>query len=435
MMSEFEGILFISMGVAVSLVLFYFGHRQLLHQFLIADLPFSKMNGVFVGLVSIRGTAESPEPAATPFTQTQCVMHSWSVSEEWERWETETYQDKDGHTRTREVLKHGSDTIASGGHRPPFFYLQDETGWVRIFPQKAEMESRTFLGIRTTKREKPELYASVEAAPVSGSTGIRFFSESGIALHDPLYAIGNALYDDRLGAVDIRDDANANTPFVISFETPDKTVEKRGCMYGLTTSCAVIIWLVFLIAFAENLPYGGLLILCGVPGIFLLCFLSWLYIRYYTIVDLKNKVLQAFSNVDVQLQRRASLIPGLIECVRAAASYEKEILKELAFLRSEIHPENMYEIHGCTPTVRLLAERFPGLSSERNFSALFSELQNTEQKIALARVYYNDVVTRWNTRIERYPESVIAQAAHLRRMELIQADDLERICPEIPFVL
>ncbi|MDO4628316.1 MAG: LemA family protein [Planctomycetia bacterium] len=416
----------------MTIVSFYQAHVKLLHAYLIADLPFSKMNGVFVGLVSVQGTAETTEPSVVPITQTPCVLHTWSISEEWQRWETETYRDKDGKYKTRKVLKRGSVTLASGSFRPPHFYVKDETGIIRVIPEKVSIPSRAILYKRITEKKNPQLYNFVNAPPVPDSTGVRCFSESGIVLHDRIFVVGNALYNDNETIVEIRDDNNGNTPYIISYSEPKHSVNSCIASYVGMLFFSLSVWFFTLFSFTSELEIPSILY-GGGSVIAVLCFLCWLYVRYLAIVDLKNKVGQALSNINVQLQRRAHLIPQLVACVQGMMAYEKSIQPLFAELRSRIIGGSA-SIQGCVSVLNCLVERYPTITSDVNFNEFQKELINTEQKIALARTYANDVIMHYNTRIERFPECLIASVIHLKKSDYIQISDIERVTPDISLV-
>jgi hypothetical protein len=110
--------------------------RRYLH-----DTPTSSTAGVFIGDVEVKGIASSEAPLRTYLSETLCVHHSWSISEDWGRWVTETYRDDKGNTRTRRRWETGSTTIASGGEMIPF-YVKDDTGFLLVRPDGARIEPR-----------------------------------------------------------------------------------------------------------------------------------------------------------------------------------------------------------------------------------------------------------------------------------------------------
>src|SRR5688572_8958947 len=107
---------------------------------LLADLPTSKAGGVFIGLIELKGTAESEAPLRSFLAQSACVHYAFDVAEHWSRTVTESYTDKDGRTKTRTRTESGWQSVASGGETQDF-YLRDETGVVLIRPQGAKLEA------------------------------------------------------------------------------------------------------------------------------------------------------------------------------------------------------------------------------------------------------------------------------------------------------
>src|SRR5258708_2147509 len=95
---------------------------------LIDNLPTSKTTGVFIGLVELKGTAETQEPLTSYLAEQPCVFFQWSVEEHWSRMVTETYTDSDGKTQTRTRHESGWTTVANGGESSPF-YLHDDCGF------------------------------------------------------------------------------------------------------------------------------------------------------------------------------------------------------------------------------------------------------------------------------------------------------------------
>ena len=123
------------LGLACLVGAFRTGRRKRL----IDDLPTSKTSGVFIGLVELKGTAESAAPLASYLAEHPCVHYSWTVAEHWSRTVTETYTDSDGKTQTRTRHESGWATVANGGEMIPF-YLQDDCGVVLIRPEGAKIE-------------------------------------------------------------------------------------------------------------------------------------------------------------------------------------------------------------------------------------------------------------------------------------------------------
>ena len=106
---------------------------------LVENLPTSKTTGVFIGLVELKGTAESANPLTSFLAEQPCVDYQWSVEEHWSRTVTETHTDSDGKSHTETHTESGWTTVASGGEMIPF-YLQDDCGVILIRPEGAKLE-------------------------------------------------------------------------------------------------------------------------------------------------------------------------------------------------------------------------------------------------------------------------------------------------------
>ncbi|MGN0614524.1 MAG: LemA family protein [Porcipelethomonas sp.] len=155
---------------------------------------------------------------------------------------------------------------------------------------------------------------------------------------------------------------------------------------------------------------------------------------YNSLVVLRNRVDNQSAQVDVQLKRRAELIPNLIETVKGYAKFEKSTLTDIAQLRSKVmNAGNTSE--ACAADAKLgrvcskvlaLGESYPELKSNTNFLKLQEELSETENKIVMARQFYNDTVTKYNTAIEVFPKSVAAAIFGFRRRELLEISNAER---------
>ena len=151
---------------------------------------------------------------------------------------------------------------------------------------------------------------------------------------------------------------------------------------------------------------------------------------YNSMVDLRQRVRSAWSQVDVQLKRRSDLIPNLITAVQGYKDYEKGTQTELAQLRGEFGatPPGVAgpDYRAVNQTVIAIAEKYPKLKANETFSKLQQNLIDTEQRIALARGYFNDIATFYNTRLQRVPDKFVAGLGALRVEALMQANDFER---------
>ncbi len=142
----------------------------------------------------------------------------------------------------------------------------------------------------------------------------------------------------------------------------------------------------------------------------------FLVITYNGLITASKRVNNAWAQIDVQLKRRADLIPNLIETVKGYARFEKKVLTEVTKARTAImgaktpaeaaKGENM--LTGALKTIFAVAENYPTLKANENFKALQEEFATTENKISYARQFYNDSVMQFNTAIALFPNNVVA---------------------------
>ncbi len=163
---------------------------------------------------------------------------------------------------------------------------------------------------------------------------------------------------------------------------------------------------------------------------------------YNKLVRLKNMVEEAWSGIDVQLKLRANLIPNLLETVKGYMGHEKEILENVTQFRSQSmnagNPAESGQAEGLLGMAlgRLfaVAENYPDLKANENFLDLQNTLQDTENKIEMARRYYNGSVRNLNILIEQFPSNVIANQFQFQTAEFFELTNPdERAVPEISF--
>ena len=153
------------------------------------DQPTCKTKGVFIGQVEVSGRAVLDQPLVSHLAEQPCVWFSYTVSEEWERWETETYT-QNGKTMTRTVRRSGWNEIDTGGAAPAFF-LEDETGRVLVDPEGADLEPVEILD-ETVTSESALYYGKGPAGHIPNSTGRRQFTERALLVGTPLFVAGRA---------------------------------------------------------------------------------------------------------------------------------------------------------------------------------------------------------------------------------------------------
>jgi LemA protein len=181
----------------------------------------------------------------------------------------------------------------------------------------------------------------------------------------------------------------------------------------------------------------GLWVLIGIIAILLL----WFIISYNSFIRLKNRVENAWSQIDVQLKRRFDLIPNLIEAVKGYMKHEKDTLKEVTAARTEFlkasSPINKAKadahLSGALKSIFAVAESYPKLKASENFMQLQEELSGTESKIAYARQFYNDSVQNWNEKIQSFPSNFIAKMFRFGPKEFFKTEGKERENVQVKF--
>ena len=143
----------------------------------------------------------------------------------------------------------------------------------------------------------------------------------------------------------------------------------------------------------------------------------YVVVAYNRLVRLRNRIENAWSQIDVQLKRRYDLIPNLIETVKGYAAHEREVFQKVTEARTKAinastvgeqgQAENM--LTGALKSLFAVAENYPELKANQNFLMLQEELAGTESKIAYSRQFYNDTVMTYDTTREVFPSSLIAQ--------------------------
>src|SRR5665811_1382983 len=137
---------------------------------------------------------------------------------------------------------------------------------------------------------------------------------------------------------------------------------------------------------------------------------------YNAIVTMRNRIDNAWSQIDVQLRKRFDLIPNLVETVKGYAAHEKETLEKVIAARGlgmqaqtvEDSAKATNMITGTLKTLFAVAEQYPNLKADQHFTKMMEELQGIESNIAYARQFYNDTVLSYNTRIQTFPGNVFA---------------------------
>ncbi len=154
---------------------------------------------------------------------------------------------------------------------------------------------------------------------------------------------------------------------------------------------------------------------------------------YNGLVQARMKVDNAWSQIDVQLQRRFDLIPNFVETVKGYMTHEKETFEKIAALRTSwANASSVSEkaeldgqLSSTLKTIMAVSESYPELKANQNFSELSEELRNTENKISFSRQFYNDTVTMYNTKIQVFPSNIIAGMFNFTARDLFKTESDE----------
>jgi LemA protein len=174
----------------------------------------------------------------------------------------------------------------------------------------------------------------------------------------------------------------------------------------------------------------GLWIALGIAGVLLL----FLILIFNRLVRNRNRVNNAWSNIDVQLRRRYDLIPNLVETVKGYAAHERQVFEEVTTARAAAQNAGTVQDQAAAENqvtrglgkLIALAEAYPQLRANENFLALQEELTATESKIAFARQFYNDQVQNLNTLIESFPSNIVAGMFRFTQREFFEIEDIAR---------
>ena len=163
--------------------------------------------------------------------------------------------------------------------------------------------------------------------------------------------------------------------------------------------------------------------------------------NYNSLVSLRNKVKDQWSQIDVQLKRRFDLIPNLVETVKGYAKHESETLEEVIKARNTFTTANTAEeeikangeLSNAITKLFALAESYPDLKANTNFVQMQNDLKETEDKISYARQFYNDSVLMYKNKLEMFPSNLIAKMFNFKEEPFFEASDTEKENVQVKF--
>ncbi|MEK7110015.1 MAG: LemA family protein [Patescibacteria group bacterium] len=167
----------------------------------------------------------------------------------------------------------------------------------------------------------------------------------------------------------------------------------------------------------------------------------YLVAQYNGFVVLKTRIQEALSGIDVQLKRRADLIPNVVETVKGYAKHEKSVFAEVTKARSSLmkaetpqekaQADNM--LTGALKSLFAVAEAYPELKANTNFQDLQRQLEDTEDKVAYSRQFYNSNVLDFNTKVQMFPSNLIANAFAFKAFEFFEAEEEAKKIVKVKF--
>lgn len=182
----------------------------------------------------------------------------------------------------------------------------------------------------------------------------------------------------------------------------------------------------------------GALLLIGIIAV-----IAWWISTYNKLVEMRQRVKNGWSQIDVQLKKRYDLIPNLVETVKGYAKHESETIKDVTMWRSratsagsaeEVMKANN-ELSGALSRLLVSVENYPDLKANTNFLQLQAELKDIESKIAFARQFYNDVAQKNNEMMEKFPSNIVAN--HYKNMfsvaEYFEVEEIAKEAPKVSF--
>ncbi len=428
----------------ISIGLLWWWWRVMRFKRTVEDVPTSKVKGVFIGLNEVKGQVQSNDPLQTYLTESPTVWYTWKIEEHWQK--TEVYTDSKGNQQTR--TSSGWKKVDSGSGSQSFFLL-DDTGQLLIDPKGAKVDAPSTLSHRCGPSDSM-YYGKGPARAIMHSTHRRRFTEKALVPGDDLYVLGPAKLREDVAAPMISRNENERYYF-ISSRTESQIVRGKGC------------WSVFLMILAAlsalSVPVVGLsatkgveplnaflenpLLDCLAATVFaILVGFLYLALLYNGLVRVRNRLKLALSLIEVQLKRRHDLIPRLLDCVKAAARHERETQAFVAEARTAARQwgpvskdlgEEMSKSQGVASQLLALAEAYPDLRVDENFRAFSDQLTDTEDRIALARSFYNDSLLALQDRLLTFPDVMVAKWFRFQSGAKLQlfADPTERQPPGI----
>ncbi len=180
-----------------------------------------------------------------------------------------------------------------------------------------------------------------------------------------------------------------------------------------------------------------LIIIIGV----IILLVLWFIATYNKLIGLRNKKDDQWSQIEVQLKRRADLIPNVVETVKGYAKHEKGTFEEVIKARNtyleaktpEAEIKASTGVSNALSKLFALAENYPELKANQNFLSLQNDLKDTEDKISYARQFYNDSVLTYNNKVEMVPSNIVASLTGFKKGTFFEVEEKDKEAPKVSF--
>jgi len=462
----------------LSVFLIWICYRSVKRKRLIENVPTTPVAGIVMGLNEVTGTVQCEQPLKGHLSELPCAWYSYRIEEFYQR--TSTTTDDEGNEE--EDVDEGWDLVHSGSESCPF-QLVDTSGSVRVVPAGAECTGNEVLERRVERqpvdllerptglnRRKPPpgaldladhraannydggadrfdllegddpLFADIPRRQHKGGTGYYRMREHIIAAGDELYVLASGRCREDVAEPELAHD-EIDDVFVLSVDGEAAVVraELWTSIISFFAALGALLAAAWLAdqdgKIALSLPRDLVAIACLYLA---LAAAGYAVLLYNGLVDVRHRVLRSWSLIDVQLKRRHDLIPRLAECVAGFAAHEQEVQDVIAGLRSGKPgkgsagvPSNKQVRRGAKTAraqrkamgqLLALGEAYPDLKGSAVYQELHTNLVDTEDRIALARRFFNDSVTAYNDRIGTLPDLLVARLARLTPARLYAAD-------------
>ncbi len=370
------------------------GIRFIRHKRIIENIATQQAAGVVPGITEVKGTvALNKEESAiqSPLSQSDCVWYDYTVEE------------------LRRVGKSSRWVIIDHQKNSILFHCKDKSGQLTIDPESAEVLTNH----KHVKRKRHLIANDIR------------YTELTLQLGDPLFAIGEAMVD-RLQCDKVRmQKKNRQWPFIISNRSEKEVMMNRG-RWGLFWLNFGFSGLMFstLLMFAQTGSFSPLDILLSALAAPFYLMLFTAILHYNDLIFLQQRVERNYANIQVALKKRKNLIPSLEKLAKALMNHEASLHKTVSEFRTHHlnSRQNARAIAGFLQKekqlfnqIKAINEKYPKLNANKSIKKLMTIIQKLENEIELLRSGHLNAITIYNTRIESFPDLMLAKAFNFKK--------------------